>query len=92
MYHKSVAKVNAIDKIPNNSGLLSKTDYDSDKQNLDVDKKNNPILVSSSKKSDYNTKITEVENKIPSITGWVTTAALNPKVIKIPKQYLIRVI
>lgn len=39
MYHKSVAKVNAIDKIPNNSGLLSKTDYDSDKQNLDVDKK-----------------------------------------------------
>ena len=48
--------------------------------------------MSSSKKSDYNTKITEVENKIPSITGWVTTAALNPKVIKIPKQYLIRVI
>ena len=39
MYHKSVAKVNATDKIPNNSGLLSKTDYDSDKQNLDVDKK-----------------------------------------------------
>ena len=37
--------------------------------------------MSSSKKSDYNTKITEVENKIPSITGWVTTAALNPKVI-----------
>ena len=54
MYHKSVPKVNAIGKIQNNSGLLSITDYDSDKQNLekkieDVDKKY-PVLVSFSKK------------------------------------------
>ena len=29
------------------------------------------------KKTDYNTKITEMENKIPGITGLVTTAALD---------------
>ena len=28
------------------------------------------------KKTDYNAKITETENKIPSITGLTTTAAL----------------
>ena len=31
------------------------------------------------KKIDYNTKIRQIENKVPSITGLVTTAALNTK-------------
>ena len=31
------------------------------------------------KKTDYNTKIAEIEIKIPSVTGLVTAAALNKK-------------
>ena len=35
------------------------------------------ILVELSKKADYNAKITDIESKIPSITGSVNTTALN---------------
>ena len=31
------------------------------------------------KKTDYNTKIAEVQNKIPSVTGLANTAAINTK-------------
>ena len=37
------------------------------------------------KKTDYNTKIKEMENKIPNITGLVTTAAPNKEVTEIEK-------
>ena len=37
------------------------------------------------KKQDYNTKITELEGKVPSIIGLVTTAALAVVESKIPK-------
>ena len=38
----------------------------------------NRILVTSglAKKTDYNSKITEIENKMPSISGLATNAAL----------------
>ena len=39
------------------------------------------------KKTDYNAKITEMEGKIPSITGSSTTAALNAVENKIPDDY-----
>ena len=77
-----VTKVNAIDtKIPNTSGLVSKTHHELDKQGLektDVDIKISNIrgLV---KNTDYNTKIAEIEIKIPSVTGLVPAAALNKK-------------
>ena len=29
------------------------------------------------KKTDYNTKITDIKNRIPSVTGLLTTAAFN---------------
>ena len=35
-------------------------------------------------KTDYNTKITELKNKIPSISGLATTAALTAVENKIP--------
>ena len=35
------------------------------------------------KKIYFNTKITGIENKIPSVTGLVTTAALNTKATEI---------
>ena len=36
------------------------------------------------KKSDYNAKVSEIEAKIPSISGLVTTSALTPVENKIP--------
>ena len=70
-------------KIPSTAGLVFKTQYDSDKQSLkkkiyDVGKHipNTSGLV---KKTDYNTNITEIKNKIPTLTGLVTTAAVNRK-------------
>ena len=82
IYDKFVIKVNAIDtKILSTSGLVTATQYDSDKQGLekniaDVDKKipNTDGLV---KKMDYNIKITEIENKIPDTTGLTTTPEFN---------------
>ena len=35
-----------------------------------------PNTINLVKKSDYNTKISEIENKIPSISGLATTSAL----------------
>ena len=67
-----VNKINTIDtKIPSTIGLVTKTQFDSDKQSLekeieDVD--NTSGLV---KKTDYSTKITEIPNDIPSIKGLV---------------------
>ena len=82
MYDKLVIKVNSIDtKISSTSVLITKTKYDSDKQGLekkteDVDKRmsNTSGLV---KKTQPSLKITEIKNKIPSVTGLVTTAASN---------------
>ena len=76
-------KVNAIDtKIPSTSGLVTKTQYDSDKQGLekkieDVDKKipNTSEMV---KKTDYSTIIIEIEKKY-GFTVLVTTTALHTK-------------
>ena len=67
-----VNKINTIDtKIPSTIGLVTKTQFDSDKQSLekeieDVD--NTSGLV---KKTDHSTKITEIPNDIPSIKGLV---------------------
>ena len=60
------------------TGFVLKTKYDTDKSGLenkisDVDKK-----------TDLNTKITEIENKIPSITGLATNSALTAVENKIP--------
>ena len=94
VYDNLVTEVNAIDtKTPTTIGLVTKTQCDSDKKDLErvienVVKKipNTSALV---KKSDNNTKVTEVENKIPGITNKVTTAAVNVKATEIEKKYLI---
>lgn len=76
MYEKLVTKVNAIDT----SRFILKTQHNTDnfcpeKKIIDADYK---ILDISglSKNTDYDVKITEIEGKIPSITGLVTAAAL----------------
>ena len=70
MFNKLVIKVNAIDtKAPSTTELVTKVQYDSEKQALEK----------SIKDVDYNTKITEIKNKIPSVTELVTTTILNTR-------------
>ena len=68
-YNKLVNKVNNID----NSGFVLKTKCDSYKLKLENKIPNTNNLV---KKTDYNTKIGEIEGKIPSISALATTSAL----------------
>ena len=84
VYDKLVAKLNNIDT----SGFALKKKYDINKSDLgkkisDADKKVLDIsrLV---EKTNYNTKITEIENKIPSISLLATNATLTAVENKIP--------
>ena len=83
VYDKLVAKVNNIDT----SGFVLKTIHDTYKSDLekkinDADKTIN--LKDLLTKTNYNPKTTEIESKIPSISGLVTTAALTAVANKIP--------
>ena len=83
-YNKLVTKVDNIDA----TGFVLKTKYDTDKSGLekkisDVDKKI-PDTSSLVKKTDYGSKITQIEGKIPSIIGLATDSALTAVENKIP--------
>ena len=69
VYDKLVAKVNSIDT----SRFVLKTNYDTDKKELENKIRDTSGLV---KKTDYNDKITEIEGKIPRISGLATNATL----------------
>ena len=69
VYDKLVAKINSID----NGGFILKSKYDTDKSELEKETPDTSWLV---KKLDYDTKITEIEGKIKSISGLATTSAL----------------
>ena len=75
-YDKFVTKVDNIDT----TGFALKTIYDTDRSDLEKKisdaHKNIPNTGDLAKKTDLNTKITEIENKIPSITGLGTNSAL----------------
>ena len=77
VYDKVVAKVNKIDT----SGFVLKIKYDADKLKLENKIPDNRRLV---KKTDSDSKISELENKIPSISGLATTSALTPIENEIP--------
>ena len=62
VYDKLVAKVNNID----NTGFVLKATYDTDKSDLEKKIHDTNNLA---KKANLNAEITEIENKIPSITG-----------------------
>ena len=64
VYDKLVAKVNSIDT----SGFVLKTKYDGDKTELKI----KLLILVVFLKSDYNTKITELENKIPDVSNIAT--------------------
>ena len=79
-----VAKVNAIDT----TEFVLKTKYEKDGSDFEdkinkVDKKI-PDFSDLVKKTDFNSTITEIEDKIPSITGLATTSALTAGENKIP--------
>ena len=63
--------------------LVTRTQYDSEKEDLEknIDDLNKKIPNTSGlvKRADYNTKITEIEYKVPSITRSFTTPPLNTK-------------
>ena len=79
---KLVTKVHNIDT----TGFFLKRKYDTDKSDLekkirDAGKRIPHTFV---KKTDYNSKIAEIEGKIPSITGLVANAALTAVENEIP--------
>ena len=63
------------------SGFVLKTKYDAEKTDLEYEI---PVTSELAKKTDYNTKITEIENKIASISGLITNSALPVVEDKIP--------
>ena len=77
VYDKLVAKVNSIDT----SAFILNTNYDRVKSEIE-----NKILDNSGrvKKTGCNTKISEIEGKIPSISGLAVTAVLTAVENKIP--------
>ena len=77
VYDKLVTKVNSIDT----SAFVSKTNYDTDKSEIENKIPNTSDLV---KKADYNTKITEIEGKIPDVSSLATKTALTTVENKIP--------
>ena len=84
MYNKLVPEAKNFDT----GGFVLKTKYDTDKSDLEknISDANKKIPDTSRlvQKFDYNAKITEIENKIPSITALATTSALIASENKIP--------
>ena len=83
-YDKLVTKVNGIDT----TNFVLKTKYEKDGSNFEdkinkIDKKI-PDVSDLVKKTDFNSKITEVDGKISSITGLATSSALTTVENKIP--------
>ena len=85
MYGKLVTKVNNIDI----SGFVLTTKYDREKSDLEkaiseADKNIPGTIGLVKKKTDLNAKITELQSKIPIITGLATNSALTAIENKIP--------
>ena len=83
-YYKLVAKVNDID----NTNFVLRTKYEKDGTDFEdkIDKidKKYLILLVWLKKIDFNTKVTEIEGKIPDVSSLVTKSALTVAENKIP--------
>ena len=79
-----------VDKVDNidTSGFVLKAKYDTDKSQLEKKisyaVKKIPDASGLVKRTGYNAKITEIESKIPSISGLATSSALNAIENKIP--------
>ena len=86
VYDRIVAKINAVDtKMLITSGLLTKKQKTNRvlRKILIMLTKKIPNTSGLVNKVDYNTKITEIENQIPIVTGLFTAAVLNTKATQI---------
>ena len=85
-------KVNNLEnKIPDATTLILLNQYSTDKQNVekktgDVDKKTDTSSLVTT--TVLNTKISEVEKRIPDISSLVTTTVLNTKVGEVENEIL----
>ena len=82
VYDRIVAKINAVDtKMLITSGLLTKKQKTNRvlRKILIMLTKKIPNTSGLVNKVDYNTKITEIENQIPIVTGLFTAEVLNTK-------------
>ena len=80
VYNKLVAKVDNI----NTSSFFKKTEYHTDKSELENKIPDTSGLV---KKTDYNTKITKIEGKIPDFSNLATKTSLTTVENKIPDVF-----
>ena len=80
VYDKLVAKVNSIDT----SACVLKTNYDRDKSEIEKIKIKIRDTSARIKKTDYNAKLTKLENKIPDASCLATKTALTLVENKIP--------
>lgn len=88
---KLIIQVNPADtKITSTNGLVTKIQYDLDKQGPEMKIEDIYKIITNAsgldKEAYYNTKITDIEKKIPNATGFMTTAALIQKPLKDWKQ------
>ena len=86
-----VIKINVVyTMIPSTNILVTKTQYGSDKEGLERKIKDVCRNISNTwrlvKKTDCYTKITEIENKIPSVTVLVNIAVLDTKATEIENK------
>ena len=85
-YNKLVTKVDNIDT----TNFVKKNKYENDgsdfedKMNKLLENNKIPDVTSLIKKTDFNTKVTEIEGKIPSVSGLATISALTAVENKIP--------
>ena len=77
VYDKLVTKVNNIDT----SGFVLKTNYDTDKSELENKIPDTSGLI---KKTNYNTRVAEIEGKIPNVSNLATKNELTAVENKIP--------
>ena len=80
LYDKLGTKVNSIDS----SRFVFKTKYGTDKNRLENKRQNNSWYWWTSNKTDHNSKITEKESKISSISVLATNSELSTVENKIP--------
>ena len=83
MYDKVVAKINNIDT----SGFILKTQYNTDKSELEINILDTSVLV---KKTNCIAKVTELENDIPSINDLATNSVLTAVENEIPVSNLVK--
>ena len=92
LYEKLIIiQVNPADnKITRTYGLVTKIQYDLDKQGPEMKIEDIYKIITNAsglnKEAYYNTKITDIEKKIRNVTGFMTTAAVIQKPLKDWKQ------